>query len=127
VRLVELIGERLEAGAKLYFTGEYQQAIAELEPLKTMNDAPLQIHAHLFRAASLYALYVRSGEKNQAQRTEALAEIQRCKEIDPAFQPNSKYFSPRFVSVFQTAAAPGSQPAPPVSVPPAPPAPPPSQ
>jgi hypothetical protein len=91
----------LEDAAKRYFSGDYQQALSALEPLGQMRDVPLQVHAHLFRAASLYALYVRSGETDQALRTSAVAAVRRCKEIDPAFRPNARAFSPRFISFFQ--------------------------
>jgi hypothetical protein len=95
----------LEEGARLYFAGEYQQALDRLEPLMTMKDVPLQLHAHLFRAAALYALYIRSGESTQSLRNDALAAIQRCREIDSAFQPDARAFSPRFISFFQGAGA----------------------
>ena len=91
----------LENGARLYFAGEYQQALAALAPLGTASDIRLKLHVHLFRAAALYAQYVRSGETNQALRDDALAAIQRCKEIDPGFQPSPRAFSPRFIAFFQ--------------------------
>jgi hypothetical protein len=104
----------LELGARHYLAGEYQQALSALEPLVNKPDVLLQVHLHLFRAASLFALYVRSGETEQALRTSALAAIQRAREIDPAFQPDPRAFSPRFVSFFKNAgsgaqAAPASQ------------------
>jgi hypothetical protein len=99
----------LEEGARLYFAGEYQQVLSALDPLGTAIDVHLQVHVHLFRAASFYALYMRSGEKNQALWTSALAAIQRCKELEPAFQPSARAFSPRFLSFFQSAGAPGTQ------------------
>ena len=49
-----------------------------------LADAPLQLHVHLFRAAALYHLFVRSGEKDQALRTRALAEIDACKRLNSA-------------------------------------------
>jgi hypothetical protein len=90
----------LEAGARHYLAGEYKEALSSLDPLMTRTDVPLQLHLHLFRAASLYALYVRSGEKDQALRSDALAEVQRCKEIDAAFKPDARAFSPRFLTFF---------------------------
>lgn len=91
----------LAEGARLFFAGEYDQALGVLDPEK-LRDVPLQMHVHLFRAAALYALYVRSGEKDQARRAEALAEVARCKQLSPAFQPNPRAFAPRFISFFQT-------------------------
>jgi hypothetical protein len=92
----------LKQASLLYFSGEYQQVLSALDPLGSAIDVLLQVHVHLFRAASLYALYVRSGETNQKMRTEALASIQRCKEIEPGFRPSSKAFSPRFMSFFES-------------------------
>jgi hypothetical protein len=95
----------LEQASRLYFSGEYQQVLSALDPLGSAVNVLLQVHVHLFRAASLYALYVRTGEANQKMRTDALAEIQRCKEIDPGFRPSSKAFSPRFISFFESGGA----------------------
>jgi hypothetical protein len=103
------VHEALEKASRLYFTGEYQQVLSALDPLGTALDVLLQVHVHLFRAASLYALYVRSGETNEKLRTDALAAIQRCKEIEPGFQPSPKAFSPRFLSFFQSAGSAGAQ------------------
>jgi hypothetical protein len=100
----------LELGARHYLAGEYQQSLSALEPLVNRPDVRLQVHLHLFRAASLYALYVRSGETDQALRTNALAAIQRCKEIDSALQPDPRAFSPRFVSFFRNAGGSGAAP-----------------
>lgn len=106
------VHEALEKAARLYFSGEYQQVLSALDPLGSAVDVLLQVHVHLFRAASLYALYVRSGEVDNKLRNDALTEIRRCKEIEPGFQPNPKAFSPRFLAFFQdpgTAGAPSAR------------------
>jgi hypothetical protein len=92
----------LEEGVKLFLNGEYQQALSALEPLQGQQDVPLQVHAHVVRAAALYALYVRSGESNADLRTQALAEIARSKQLNSSFQPSPRAFSPRFLSLYQT-------------------------
>jgi hypothetical protein len=99
------IRQELEDGVRLYLEGEYQKALAALEPLAGQADVPLQVHAHVFRAASLYALYVRSGETNQQLRTQALAEIAQSKQLNSSFQPSERAFSPRFLSLYQTGGA----------------------
>jgi hypothetical protein len=96
----------LEEGARLYFDGEYQRALDSLSPLAGQSDVPLQVHVHLFRAAALYALYVRSGESDAALLTEAQAAIGRSKQIDPSFEPSSRAFSPRFIGVFRSTPSP---------------------
>jgi hypothetical protein len=94
------VHEALEQGARLFFAGEHQQALSSLDA-GTLNDAPLQLQIHLFRAASLYHLFVRSGEKDEALRTRAVAEIDACKQLDPGFQPDSRAFAPRFLAFYQ--------------------------
>jgi hypothetical protein len=101
----------LEQASRLYFSGEYQQVLSALDPLGSAIDVLLQVHVHLFRAASLYALYVRSGETNQKMRIDAVASIQRCKELDSGFRPSSKAFSPRFISFFESGGVSGAPPA----------------
>lgn len=96
------VHESLEEGVRLYLNGDYQEALTALEPLTGQKDVPLQVHAHVFRAAALYALFVRSGESNAQLRTDALAEIARTKELNASFQPSRRAFSPRFLSLYQT-------------------------
>jgi len=96
------VHESLEQGVRLYLNGEYQQALSALEPLKGQADAPLQVHAHVVRAAALFALFVRSGESNAQLRTDALAEIAQTKQLNASFQPSPRAFSPRFLSLYQT-------------------------
>jgi hypothetical protein len=59
----------------------------------------------LFRAAALYALYVRSDERDQSLRTRALTEIEQCKQLNPAFAPDAKAFGPRFIGFFNRGGA----------------------
>ena len=96
------VHEALEQGARLYLSGEYQQALTALEPLVGQSDVPMRIHAHVFRAAALFALFVRSGESNQQLRTQALAEIALSKQLNSTFQPSARVFAPRFLSLYQT-------------------------
>src|SRR5688572_536388 len=96
------VHESLEGGVRLYLDGEYQQALSALEPLTRQTDLPLQVHAHVVRAAALYALFVRSGESNAQLRNDALAEIARTKQLNASFQPSPRAFSPRFLSLYQT-------------------------
>ena len=96
----------LEEGARLFFAGEYQQvntSLAEAEGLAA--DVPLRLHFHLFRAAALHELFVRSRETDQGLRAQAVAEVEHCKGIDSGFQPDSRAFSPRFVSFYQSVSA----------------------
>jgi tetratricopeptide (TPR) repeat protein len=99
----------LMEGARFYFAGEYQQALAALDPA-SLTDVPLQLHVHLLRAAAHYGLYVRSGEKDQSQRSQAAAEIEKVKQLSPDFQPDARVFAPRFISFFLTGEATAQRP-----------------
>ena len=93
--------ELLEA-TRLYTTGNYAEALTTLDRLP--GDVPLQLHAHLFRAASLLALYQRSGGKDDSLQSRARAEVDQCKQLDAAFAPDVRMFSPRFVAFYREAA-----------------------
>jgi hypothetical protein len=98
----------LEEGARLFLAGDYQKALAALDPstgVDAVASPSLQLQAHLFRAASLFALYVRSGESRQELRTQALAEIDLCRQIDAIFQPSPQVFAPRFIMLYKTGGA----------------------
>lgn len=109
------VSQALEEGSRLFLAGRYQEALAALTPAGGLPaDDPLQVHVHLFRAAALYARFAQSGETDQSLRVQALAEIEACKKIDSMFQPDSRAFSPRFISFFQSgSAASGTDAAPP--------------
>jgi tetratricopeptide (TPR) repeat protein len=92
----------LEDGARFFFDGNYQNTLDALSAVSTRTDLPLQLHVHLFRAAALYGLFIRSGETSEPLRKEALAEIDRCKQLDSAFVPDSRAFSPRFIAFYRT-------------------------
>jgi hypothetical protein len=99
----------LEEGARLFFDGQYQHVVTALEPGEAFgDDVPLRLHVHLFRAAALYQLFVRSGEKDQTVRAQAVQEVEHCKGIDSTFQPDVRAFSPRFLSFYQSVASTGT-------------------
>jgi hypothetical protein len=98
----------LEDGARLFLAGDYEKALSTLDPSTGVDAAAspaLQLQAHLFRAATLFALYVRSGEARRELRTQALAEIDLCKQIDASFQPSTQVFAPRFIVLYKTGGA----------------------
>jgi hypothetical protein len=98
----------LEEGSRQFFAGQYDKALAALNaPEVLAPDTPLQIHVHLFRAASLHAQYARS-PKNEALRNQALAEVEECRKLDSAFEPDPRAFSPGFIRFFKTEHAPAA-------------------
>jgi hypothetical protein len=106
------VHEALEQGARQYFNGEYQQAVASLAAGETVaEDVALRLHFHLLRAAALYELFLRSHGKDQALQAQALEEVQHAKSIDSAFQPEGRAFSPRFITFYQGVTALSAAPA----------------
>jgi hypothetical protein len=96
----------LAEGARLFFAGEYQQVVSVLNPAGGFTaDTPLQLHVHLFRAAALHALFVRSREADSSLRAQALAEVEACRRIDSAFEPDPRAFTPTFISFFRNGSA----------------------
>ena len=99
----------LAEGARLFFAGQYQQVLSALNPPEGFAaDVPLQVHVHLFRAAALYTLFLRSRESDQSLREQALAEVEQCRQIDSTFRPDPRAFSPGFISFFQNGIAAGN-------------------
>jgi len=97
----------LVEGARRFFAGQYQEALAALHPEGGFApDIPLQLHVHLFRAASAYALFLRSGETNQTFRDQVLAEITQCRQLDSTFEPDRRAFTPKFIAVYRTGTIP---------------------
>jgi hypothetical protein len=95
----------LEDGARQFFAGAYQQALATLDS-DSLTDAPLQLQVHLFRAAASYYLFVHSGEKDQALLKRARDEAGACKRLNSQFTPDSRAFAPRFLAFYQNATPP---------------------
>jgi hypothetical protein len=102
------VSPALEEGARAFLKGEYQQALAALDTVSGLA-APLQVHVHLFRAAAQYALYVRSGETDQALLSGARTEIERCTDLDPAIEPDPRVYAPAFLRLFREGRTPGAQ------------------
>jgi hypothetical protein len=92
----------LEDGAARYLAGRHEEALQLLNPAAGIAaDDPMRLHIHLFRAASLHALYLKSGERKADLRTQALAEIEQCRQLDSTFQPDRRAFSAAFIAFFE--------------------------
>jgi len=92
----------LVSAAQAYFSGRYKEA-AETLGRAGYTSGREGLHALLLRAASRYALYVTGGEKDDRLRQDALADVQACRRLDPAFVPDAKAFSPRFTQLYAKA------------------------
>jgi hypothetical protein len=98
----------LAEGARLFFAGEYEQAVSVLNPVGGFaTDTPLQLHVHLFRAAASYALFLRSREADKSLLDRALTEVEACRKINSAFQPDPRAFPPKFMTFFREGSATG--------------------
>jgi hypothetical protein len=93
----------LEDGSARYMAGRYEEAVQLLNPAEGIAaDDPMRLHVHLFRAASLHALYLKSGESKADLRNQALAEIEQVRKLDSTFQPDRRFFSPAFIAFFES-------------------------
>jgi hypothetical protein len=103
------VSSALEQAARSFLNGDYQATLAALDPSAAAGEGPLQLQVHLFRAASLYGLFVRSGEARKDLHASAVAEIELCKRISSSFEPDPRVFAPRFIALYKTPAAVSSQ------------------
>jgi hypothetical protein len=91
----------LEQGARFFLAGQYADALQALSPAEGFaDDVPLRMHIHLLKAASLFELFLRGGERDAAQRDQAVAEAAAAKALDAVHQPHAGAFSPRFIDWF---------------------------
>ena len=98
------VSQALEDGSSRYLGGRYEEALRLLNPAAGVAaDDPMRLHIHLFRAASLHALFLKSGERTADLRARALAEIEECRKLDSTFQPDRRFFSPAFIAFFEGA------------------------
>jgi hypothetical protein len=93
--------ELLQA-ARAFFGGQYRVAADSLSRV-SYTGGPAAVHALLFRAASRHALYVIGGQKEEALRDSARADVQALRKLDPRFAPDPQAFSPRFREFFRKA------------------------
>jgi hypothetical protein len=93
----------LQDGARFFFSGDYQAALTALAADRLPGEVPLQLHVHLFRAASLFALHARGGGGDESLLSRARSEVDQCKALNPEFRPDPRAFSPRFLAFFDNA------------------------
>lgn len=91
--------DTLVAGATAFFSADYEQVLEIVAGGKFLSGRQAA-HAQLFRAASLYSLWVATGEKDDLLRAEAGSAVRSCREEDITLVPLSRAFSPRFVDFF---------------------------
>lgn len=96
VVLPEVLLEAMQA----HFDGEYEVALRLLDrsPTQTLE---CRFFVALFRAASRHALYLLGGEQEETLLADAIEDLRRARQENPAFSPHPDFFSPRFVEFFR--------------------------
>lgn len=94
--LPEVLIEAMQA----HFDGEYEVALRLLDrsPTQTLE---CRFFVALFRAASRHALYLLGGGQEENLLADAIEDLRRARQENPAFSPHPDFFSPRFVEFFR--------------------------
>lgn len=92
----------LREAAEAFFSARYEETLARLADAGELRDRRARKHAHLFRAASHFALYLLSSRRDASHLAAAEAEVRACRAIDPELQPPVEGFSPSFVEFFHS-------------------------
>lgn len=91
----------LLSGARAYFDGQYERAVALLaRPAATRGRAAAQ--SLLLRSAARYALFKVGGETQEELRRLAALDAAASRQADATLQPDREAFSPEFVDFFRT-------------------------
>ncbi len=99
--------KELRSAADALFRGDYSQVLDLLTEV-TLPGSKARSHSFLFQAAARFALFIGSGETDEALLDAARLDILECLDSDPQRIPDAKAFSPRFIDFFLA-----QQPAPP--------------
>jgi hypothetical protein len=100
------VNTSLVEATRLFLNGDYAQVLKVLQPAEPFPADMLFLeHVHLLRAAASHAQYLKGGRTDAALTEAARKEIGALKSLNPAFQPDSRVFSPRFLEFFRTVPA----------------------
>ena len=91
----------LRDAATAFFSARYDDVLALLEE-GDLGDQRVRKHAHLFRAAARYALYLLGDRQDASHLQAAEAEARACRALDPGLKPPAEGFSPSFVRFFES-------------------------
>ncbi|HET7292788.1 MAG TPA: hypothetical protein VFM88_10205 [Vicinamibacteria bacterium] len=90
----------LVRAAEAYFAGRYLEAVELLDRVSGVTGRAAA-QAHLFRAASRFALFRAGGERDGVLKQRALEDVVACRRADPALAPDAEAFSPTFAELFR--------------------------
>ncbi len=96
----------LRDGLRAYFNGKYAEAETALSAYVDSHGAKRAL-AYFFRGATHSSLYFLSGEKEQEQKNQALADFGTAKDQGFASQPSEKFVSPKILGLYQQAGSAG--------------------
>ena len=106
-RLLQALGIKPVVPAELaravqsFLDGDFRAALAALAlEGAVVPDARFLPHAQIFRAAARYELYLRSTPADASQLAEARTLVADLVGLNPAFEPDTRAFSPRFREFF---------------------------
>jgi len=86
--------------AEAYFAGRYLESLEILDRIGAVSGRAAG-QAHLFRAASRYALFRAGGERDDGLRRRAIDDVAACQRADPAMLPDPEVFPPTFAELFR--------------------------
>ena len=103
---VLVVPDALKQAVQSYFEGRHQTVLTSVPDADLAGLVPsLRLHAHLFRAASLFALFEYSNRKDQALGQSARREVEAVRALNPSFTPDPAVFGPKFLTFFAAGAA----------------------
>src|SRR5205085_11512188 len=89
----------------LFIRGDLKQTLAALDNVQIDTFGPWAVHASAFRAAALFALYVRSGETDATLLKRAIEAVADARVRQPEFRPDRRLASPRFLQFYENGGA----------------------
>ena len=90
----------LVRAAEAYFAGRYLESVEILDRIGAVSGRAAG-QAHLFRAASRFALFRAGGEQDDGLRRRAIDDVAACRRADPAMEPDPEVFPPTFAELFR--------------------------
>jgi hypothetical protein len=87
-------------GARAYFDGQYEKAVAILASAPGLRGRAAA-QSLLLRSAARFALYRAGGEKDAELRRLAAGDAAASRRADPTLQPDADAFSPQFADFFR--------------------------
>lgn len=90
----------LRQGAEAFLGADYRRAVELLDPLQVTEPRAKAVAA-LVRGAARHALFLEAGSRESELLDAARGDIRACRRLDPTVAPDSVFFSPAFVALFE--------------------------